>query len=216
MKALLDAFPKGAQCKDGEGRLPIHHACSKGAPKEVIEELLRVSPRGAQSRDDQGRLPLHHACRKNIFEDVVRLLLEAYPHGAEVQEDQEKLPVHFACENPDGKEVVRILLKACPNSTTVKDAFGNTPIEAARLARNSSFEELFSSKVRSSRKMPQEASDRQGLVDKIAELEGVVRGFVLAGKEMQDALADGEDAKKVLENFSVGLADIKSVSKVVE
>ena len=111
-------------CKDDEGRLPIHHACSKGASEDIIEALLKTSPKGAQSKDDQGRLPLHHACRKASSERIVRALLRVYPRAAQIKDDQDKLPIHYACQNGANQGVVNMLLTTYPESINVKNGFG--------------------------------------------------------------------------------------------
>jgi ankyrin repeat protein len=122
--------------KDDEGRLPIHHACSKGAPEAVIDALLKASPKGAQSKDDQGRLPLHHACRKSSSERIIRTLLRVYPRAAQIKDDQDKLPIHYACQNGTSPSVINVLLATYPESINIKNGFGYTPLAEARAIEN--------------------------------------------------------------------------------
>eukprot|EP00586_Coscinodiscus_wailesii_P021537 CAMPEP_0172515204 /NCGR_PEP_ID=MMETSP1066-20121228/266171_1 /TAXON_ID=671091 /ORGANISM="Coscinodiscus wailesii, Strain CCMP2513" /LENGTH=106 /DNA_ID=CAMNT_0013296189 /DNA_START=12 /DNA_END=328 /DNA_ORIENTATION=+ len=42
--------------------LPLHSACARQPPDDLIRSLLKAYPEAAFSRDDQGMLPLHYAC----------------------------------------------------------------------------------------------------------------------------------------------------------
>ena len=61
VRALLDAYPEGAQTTDNDGMLPLHHAALNDAPVEVVCALLDAYPQGAQTTKNDGWLPLHDA-----------------------------------------------------------------------------------------------------------------------------------------------------------
>ena len=59
VRALLDAYPQGAQTMATSGMLPLHIATASGAPLEVIRLLLNAYPQGAQTLTNDRQLPMH-------------------------------------------------------------------------------------------------------------------------------------------------------------
>ena len=55
MLSLIEAFPDGVKSRDKDGWLPLHVACSAGAPIEVVVELVRTYPQSLFATTDGGR-----------------------------------------------------------------------------------------------------------------------------------------------------------------
>ena len=99
LAVLLEAFPRGAQHRDGDGCLPLHHAAAAachGMQEEGEEEeegegdssaartvtlLLEADPDSASEMDLSGMLPLHYATMHAAPLSVVSPLLSAFPEG---------------------------------------------------------------------------------------------------------------------------------------
>lgn len=97
------------------GRLPIHLACDKNAPIQVIQQLLDSDPNKESilRKDKWGDLPIHTACsRKNYFE-VVRLLLESDKQKKTIygKDLQGSIPLHYACRYGATPDVIELLLE---------------------------------------------------------------------------------------------------------
>jgi ankyrin repeat protein len=204
--------------KDDEGRLPIHHACSKGAAEGVIDALLKASPKGAQSKDDQGRLPLHHACRKNASERVIRTLLRVYPRAAQIKDDQEKLPIHYACQNGASASVVNVLLSTYPESINVKNGFGYTPLAEARAVENPKMEPVI--KVLEKFKMSQDKikvsseensaveANLAAMTERMLALEASIASMANLGKDLKANMKKTKDPLSLLSRFADKLSSI--------
>lgn len=58
----VDASPDAVKVSDSQGCLPLHLACWKKAPLEVIECLVQAWPQSVKEKTNCGSLPLHNAC----------------------------------------------------------------------------------------------------------------------------------------------------------
>ena len=61
IKALLAAYPRGAESKDDQGMLPLHLAFRNGGSDSVVNLLLAAYPQSIEVKDRKGRIPLHLA-----------------------------------------------------------------------------------------------------------------------------------------------------------
>lgn len=61
------------------GRLPIHYACSNGAPLDVVRMLLKSNSSTVLYADYNGWIPLHVAVHFGAETDVVRELIRVCP-----------------------------------------------------------------------------------------------------------------------------------------
>lgn len=61
--------------------LPLHMACEKRAPDEVILEILRCYPEAAKWKGRGGNLPLHVATHRNLSRDVIESIIREYPEA---------------------------------------------------------------------------------------------------------------------------------------
>jgi len=222
VEVLLASYAKAAMSKDDEGRLPVHHACSKGAPESVIDALLKASPKGAQSKDDQGRLPLHHACRKNASERVIRTLLRVYPRAAQIKDDQDKLPIHYACQHGSTPTIIMLLLTTYPESVFAQNGFGSTPLAVAKEIDDPKMEPVIKvltkfkkeqDKIRANDENANVESKVAALEAKVSNLEKTLIKVSLLGKEMKHAVHKHEDPNDVLEKFAEDLVLLTRKSK---
>mmetsp|Transcript_6845 Transcript_6845/g.10379 ORF Transcript_6845/g.10379 Transcript_6845/m.10379 type:complete len:235 (-) Transcript_6845:193-897(-) len=75
---LLKEQPEAAKQKDSSGWTPLHLACSKQSPFEVVAALLKAWPDAAKQKDRFGNTPLQMACRINSSFEVTFLLLNSW------------------------------------------------------------------------------------------------------------------------------------------
>lgn len=135
VQLLLDQYPEGAKTKDALGRLPLHYACSHGAPVEVVSALLDSFPGGAAIGDKNGWLALHVACRVGESPQVINELLKAYPDSIGERTNKGSTPLMCAHKHEGaavGKEdkvasecVVEMLEKAMKESGVDIDGSGD-------------------------------------------------------------------------------------------
>ena len=132
VRALLDAYPQGAQVTDyRSSSLPLHYAAYNKVPVGVVRALLDTYPQGAQAVDNIGCLPLHVAARNQTVE-VVRALLDTYPQGAQMTNNHGRLPLHEAACHEALVEVIRVLLDAHPQGAQIaSNEYGWLPLHTA-------------------------------------------------------------------------------------
>jgi len=112
--------------------LPLHSACARQPPENIVNALLSSYRHGPQCVDDQGMLPLHYACGNQASVDVIRLLLLAYPDGANVADPNGMYPLHYVAQwGPNSIEVIDVMLYANRNALKSRDADGHTPLDLA-------------------------------------------------------------------------------------
>jgi len=124
-----------AKLVDRTGDLPLHEACQKAAPFEVIKNLVSAFPEGVKTKGFCGRLPIHYASYNKPSLHVIKLLLENYPDGASMLDSDGRLPIHLAVVRNAPKAAIKELIDAYPKSLQIPNKFGNTP---RMLARNNS------------------------------------------------------------------------------
>ncbi len=113
--------------------LPLHSACAKQPPENVLNALVHAYRKGAQCRDDQGMLPLHYASGNQASLEVIRLLLLANPEGASIADPHGMLPLHYLAQwGPSTIQVLEVMLFANRDAPFAKDNEGSTPLDLAR------------------------------------------------------------------------------------
>jgi hypothetical protein len=113
--------------------LPIHSACARKPPPNLISALLNAYPEGARSIDDQGMYALHYATGNQATREVIRLLLMTYPDAAKMKDPRGMLPIHYiACWGPSSISVVDMILVANRYVGESQDEDGNTPLDLAK------------------------------------------------------------------------------------
>ena len=95
--------------------LPIHSACARQPPTELITALIAAYPEGARCVDDQGMYALHYAAGNQASRYVMRSLLMAFPDAAKLKDPRGMLPIHYlACWGPSSISVVDMVMVAKP------------------------------------------------------------------------------------------------------
>lgn len=113
--------------------LPIHSACARQPPANVIAALLKSYPDGVKCVDDQGMFPLHYACGNQASREVVRQLLMSYPQAAKKKDPRGMLPIHYlTCWGPSSISVIDMVMVANRDISNAFDVDGNTPLDLAK------------------------------------------------------------------------------------
>lgn len=113
--------------------LPIHSACARQPPAEVVAALVHAYPDGPRCIDDQGMYALHYACGNQASRDVIRQLLVGCPEAAKIPDPRGMLPVHYlACWGPSSVSVMDMILVAHRDVASVRDEEGNAPLDLAQ------------------------------------------------------------------------------------
>eukprot|EP00957_Ditylum_brightwellii_P068639 5211087-Ditylum_brightwellii.AAC.1 len=109
-------YPKNPHDSDKEinneyGYMPLHFACSKGAPLELISALLDAWPDDAEQKDKYDlSMPLHAACNREVPFGFVSALLHAWPAAAKQKDTHGSMPLLRACHKESPFEVISALL----------------------------------------------------------------------------------------------------------
>lgn len=113
--------------------LPLHSACARQPPADVISTLLTAYPEAARCVDDQGMYPLHYACGNQASREVIRLLLVANPQAARIADPRGMLPLHYlACWGPSSVSIIDMVLVANRDVKNATDSDGNTALDLAK------------------------------------------------------------------------------------
>ena len=113
--------------------LPIHSACARQPPTELIMALIAAHPEGARCVDGQGMYALHYASGNQASRGVMKLLLMNFPDAAKLTDSRGMLPIHYlACWGPSSIAVVDMVMVANRNIADVEDEDGNTPMDLAK------------------------------------------------------------------------------------
>ena len=106
-------------------RLPLHEACKKKAPSNVIDALLRAYPTSAGYFDNLKMLPIHYACSPpGVSLATIEKLLSVSPNCARFH-DKEGRSLRALVEqwdtvsNPDKQAVVGLLMSTSLSITYV-------------------------------------------------------------------------------------------------
>ena len=129
VKALLE-LKCNVLCKDSQGRLPVHIACSKSL-ECVIEMLPYITNDVVNNCENNGNTPLHIALKNNQL-DIVNLLLSNFQCNFNITNSEREFPLHLVCSTT--VSVVRIIFEKSTaqsiyiNCQTQQD---NTPLHIA-------------------------------------------------------------------------------------
>ena len=108
------------ECKDENGKvvradLPIHLAIIKGAPLDIVGQLVDIYPKSLRIPDNQGMLPLHLALYHDSSNDVIAYLLESFPASAGIKSLYSRyspIEVALKCNNKARGEILQHFLAA--------------------------------------------------------------------------------------------------------
>lgn len=120
------------------GMAPLHYACERKPPVEVVQALLELYPMAIMTRTmPGGALPLHVACTWYASADVVDALLSADPgSAAKVTDELGNIALHSACFSGAGLDVIESLVAADPKTCLVRNHQGSRPIDICKRLRH--------------------------------------------------------------------------------
>jgi len=92
------------------GEVPLHIACSTGAPEHVVEFLLEEDATALNKQDQSGGLPVHSACRSDNPIHALRLLVDQDAAMLHKTDRSGALPIHVACRSGAPKRTIQYLV----------------------------------------------------------------------------------------------------------
>ena len=150
--AMLECTVETASWEDTNGWLPLHYACAKSVPVDVIMALMVAYPDGEVTQDKRLRTPLHFAFFKsgndNVenkndshsnsgnsvesnhrldYEDVGRIV-SLLKRATMIGDEKGRLPLHFAAAYGTSQAALEALIDACPRSLCAKENTGRTAL----------------------------------------------------------------------------------------
>jgi len=133
VKALLDAFPEGAQAQTKRHhRLPLYLAAG-GAPPRVLDLLIKANPGALEAKElEFSRVPLHRAVfnARSASTCSIAVLVNAWKEGAASLDQDENLPLHFLRAGT-AAATTKILLRANPSALDAVNTSGFLPLHYA-------------------------------------------------------------------------------------
>jgi ankyrin repeat protein len=120
-----------------EGFTPLHYACERRPPLEVVEALITTWPESVTTRlQPGGALPLHTACTWQASVEVVEAICLAEPAACRIPDDLGNIPLHCAVFSGTAIGVVEVLLRTFPKSVTARNLQGSLPIDIIKRLRH--------------------------------------------------------------------------------
>ena len=130
--------------EDNEVRfLPLHSACARQPPLEVVSSLLSKYSDASNIIDDNGMYPLHYACANQASAEVIELLILHNPEANMFRVQMNGyLPIHLAAQwGVHSTAVMEVLLQENKSLACAKDYDGISPLEMAVNADDYAFRE---------------------------------------------------------------------------
>jgi Ankyrin repeats (3 copies) len=119
------------------GFTPLHYACERQPPVEVISHLVEAHPGAIVKRCIPGGcLPLHIACTWYGSADAVSALLSVDPSTAVATDELGNLAIHSACFSGSDEHVILALVKANPASVLTRNNQGSRPLDICKRLRH--------------------------------------------------------------------------------
>ena len=112
--------------------LPLHSACARQPPVELITALLDAYRPAASTCDDQGLFPLHYAAGNQASSAVIKTLLLNHPDATAEADPTGMLPLHYLAKwGPSDKLCLDILLLTNQKAAFDQTEDGETALELA-------------------------------------------------------------------------------------
>jgi ankyrin repeat protein len=129
---LSEARFQGLTAQIRDGAYPLHMAIKAGAPKAVVEMILKEDKQVLHMADKFGQTPLHVAIVANTGDEIIELLVD---HGGakavHATDNAKNLPIHLAAWHGCSMTVATTLLLHYLASIHETNAAGMTPIDLA-------------------------------------------------------------------------------------
>ena len=120
------------------GFTPLHYACERQPPLEVVQALIAAHPVGVLTRTmPGGALPLHIACTWYASSDVVQALLTADQGACHVTDELGNVALHSACFSGTELAIVEALTTADPQTVMCRNHQGSRPSDVSKRLRHS-------------------------------------------------------------------------------
>jgi hypothetical protein len=113
--------------------LPLHSACARQPPLDIIIKLLSLYSDASSIVDDNGMYPLHYACANQASPEVIELLLIHYPQANSHRVDMNgSLPIHLSAQwGVSSPVVMKLLLNQNTSLACARDSDDLSPLELA-------------------------------------------------------------------------------------
>jgi hypothetical protein len=119
------------------GFTPLHYACERRPPLEVVDALIAACPSAVVKRAmPGGALPLHIACTWYAPVGVVNALMVADRDACKITDELGNLPLHSACFSGTATPVIESVLRAYPKATLARNHQGSLPEEISKRLRH--------------------------------------------------------------------------------
>lgn len=119
------------------GMSPLHFACERKPPPEVVRLLVEAFPVAALTRAMPGGcLPLHIACTWGGSAEVVKVLLNADPGSARIKDELGNVALHSACFSGADTNVVEALCHSDGKSVLARNHQGSRSIDICKRLRH--------------------------------------------------------------------------------
>lgn len=119
------------------GFTPLHYACERRPPAEVVEALVAACPGAVTKRSmPGGALPLHIACTWDAPVSSITTLLAADRTTCKIPDELGNLPIHSASFSGTGAHVFESLLHAYPKASLARNNQGSLPEEIIKRLRH--------------------------------------------------------------------------------
>jgi ankyrin repeat protein len=120
---------------DNRNETPLHYACSRQAPLEIIKLLLEYYPKAMTTHTKtDGRNPLHIAVVNRLSIEGIRAIIDAHPYCVLETDRKGLTPLHVACEGKPFRpplEVIDLLLERYPEGLGATTENGSIPLHMA-------------------------------------------------------------------------------------
>jgi ankyrin repeat protein len=127
--------PRAIEAKtDDANSFPLHLACQRPAPAEIVRHLSEAYPRALREGDAAGKRPLHIAAASSSRE-VVQLVRGAWPPALRERDNNGMLPLHHGASNR--LDVAQELGAEWPEAFREKDRNGWLPLHHGAAAHDS-------------------------------------------------------------------------------
>jgi len=187
------------------GLTPLHYACERRPPMEVVSALIAAWPEAISTRlQPGGALPLHVASTWHAPEASVKIISQAEPAACRIPDDLGNIPLHCSSFSGAAVPVVDILLRTFSKAVLARNHQGSLPGDIVKRLRhdnrrmvtallNASKEEILAVQHRRSR-----SSGSCGAVaQRAAEMNQQSGVPPKTTPEKQQILTDGEEGQDV-------------------
>lgn len=134
LRTRINSHPKEARYQDKCKNMPLHVACRRQPPHDMIEALIQAHPAALTSPTLDKMTPLHFACFCGSDPATIQVLLRHERQGSKLRDMVDRrgrTPLHCVCSgfrSSHRLDVVRLLLKFDPSCAVVADERGRTPL----------------------------------------------------------------------------------------